>query len=72
MAKTSTKYPAHAFPNVQAFRSEKRQQLRVLKKAAEAMRMGCAYLPDGGEGLKLIEDRIAVMLDQLSVKQWGR
>lgn len=73
MAKTSTKYPAHAYPNVHAFRSEKRRDLRELRKAAEKLREGSAYFSQAGyEAVNAILDRITFLTDQLSVKQWGR
>jgi hypothetical protein len=72
MAKTSVKYPTHAFPNAHAFRSEKRRHLRALRKALGQLRTGCAYFPDGGESVALMIDRTVLLAQQLSVKEWGR
>ena len=65
-------YPHWAYPSLHAFRAEKRRELRVLKKAAENLRAGCAYMPDGGECVGLILDRIGLLTEQLSVRRWGR
>lgn len=72
MAKASDKYPAHAFPSAHAFRSEKRRQLRVVRKALEDLRTGCAYFPDGGDAVKLMGQSVDLLTQQLSVKRWGR
>lgn len=73
MAKTSSKYPAHAYPDAHSFRSQKRRELRELEKAADKLRSGCAYFGQAGfEAMHSIMDRIELLKRKLSVKEWGR
>jgi hypothetical protein len=72
VAKKRVLYPDHAFPSPHAFRAEKRRHLRAVRKALEALRMGCAYMPDGGEMVGLMIDRADLLAQRLSVKEWGR
>jgi hypothetical protein len=72
MKKMSLVYPAHAFPSARAFKAEKRAHLRALRKAYEALRMGCAYFPDGDGEMGRIESAIESLERKLSAKEWGR
>ena len=54
------------------FRSEKRQQLRYLKKVLDNFRTGCAYFPCGTVPVDNIEEQVAILQQSLSVKTWGR
>lgn len=73
MAKTSSdKYPAHAYPNARAFKSEKRKQLREVLRAMEQLRSGCAYFPNGHQPVVAIKDQLEALAKELSAKEWGR
>ena len=54
------------------FKSEKRQQLRMLNRILSDLRIGCAYLPCGTRPVDDIQKQINIMLESLSVKNWGR
>ena len=52
------------------FRSIKRRELREVIKAIDELRVGCYYLPDGGDAVDKM-DKIAKDLKvQLQVKNW--
>lgn len=65
-------YPDHAFPNARAFKAEKRRHLRVLKRALDDLRMGCAYFPSGTIHVERIAHEIEELTRELSAKEWGR
>jgi hypothetical protein len=60
------------YPTLHAFRATKRRQVRELKRALEAVRDGCAYMPKGGAPVGELEKIVDAMVEACSVKNWGR
>lgn len=56
-----------------AYKKTKRKQLRILKRALDDLRMGCAYFPVSGASLvKVISQQVETLEWELSAKAWGR
>lgn len=78
------KIPTHVIhnskvENARQWKAKKRREARELKRALNVFRHGCAYLPSGGVGrygasrdVDIINDAIDRIIDDLSVKNWGR
>ncbi len=54
------------------FKQVKRYQLRMLAKALDEYRMGCAYCPSQGFNIGGIDRRIGNLRNRHSVKNWGK
>jgi hypothetical protein len=56
-----------------AFKAAKRKQLRILKRALNDLRMGCAYFPVSGSSLvQVIDQQVRTLEWELAAKNWGR
>ena len=69
------KVPPHivkVYGSPHAFRSEKRKQLRQLKRLLWDLRGGCAYFPSGAGPIDTMQSQLDFLLKDLSVKSWGR
>lgn len=53
-----------------SWRIEKRKQARIVKKALKDLRMGCAYTP--ARDIGVISNTIEKIIDELSIKNWGK
>ena len=60
------------FNGARDFKSEKRQQLKVLLKALDDFRCGCAYLPSGSRDVQRIAEILQRVQSDISTKNWGR
>ena len=54
------------------WKSAKRKELRVLDKALNAFRSGCAFVPDGPKHVHAMEASLCELKEIISVKKWGR
>lgn len=58
------------FPTMHAWRSHKRRQAKIARRAVHDLLIGCAFTPARQIGVILGEmDRV---IEELSVKNWGR
>lgn len=57
---------------VREFKQEKRRLLKHMLGVLSRYRLGCAYCPDRGENAKKIEDTLKAMINDHSIKKWGR
>ena len=60
------------FLGARDFKSEKRQQLKVLLKALDDLRCDCASLPSGLGDVGRIAEIAQRMQREMSIKNWGR
>ena len=68
-------FPSHIvsrYGSAHGFRSTKRQQVKAALSAAKEVRSGCAYLPGGGRRVGQVINELEALVDELSVKNWGR
>lgn len=66
-------FPAHMkkeFPTIHSWRKHKRAQAKIAKKAIHDLLIGCAYTPAKNVGM--MHQMIDEVVEQLSIKQWGR
>ena len=67
------KYVAQQYQGgARGFKSEKRKQLRALKKALDNLRAGAAFFPCGSAPVYVIAEQVDVIAQAISVKNWGR
>ncbi len=53
------------------FKSLKRKQLRIVSKAVDNLRAGCAYFPNGLNNIEIITEHVERIKYDISVKNWG-
>lgn len=71
------KIPAHVAKNAKCennrqWKSKKRWEARELERRLNDLSMGCAYFPRGFEDVEVIRRALSRIIDDLSVKNWGR
>lgn len=67
------RYVTEKYKNgARGFKSQKRQQLRQLKKALNDLRIGCAFFPCAMDPVDAIAERVQYLERELSIKNWGR
>lgn len=65
------KLPPYMRMTMHEFRSQKRKELREARRALHALRMGCAFMPEGRLVTSAIE-KIDEAIEQCKVKNWGQ
>lgn len=69
------KLPNHmleTFGTLREFKQIKRFQMRTLKSALNALRLGCVYMPNCQSHINVIERNVAELSLKISHKNWGR
>lgn len=71
------KIPAHVLSNsktasAREWKSLKRKQARIARKAIDDLRCGCAYFPLGGHDVQEADEAIDRIIEEISVKSWGQ
>lgn len=75
MSSDNPDYPDHlrsSFGTVREFRSKKRQEARVVRRALVILRRGCAFVPEGPSRVEAATREIDALIDAMSIKRWGQ
>jgi hypothetical protein len=63
-------YPYWTYPSKRVFQRSKRAELRALKKAFEAVRCGCAYMPGYKEHWGPLEKHLKALIEKARPRSW--
>ena len=71
------KVPAYVLKNSKCkdsreWKSKKRKQARAARKAVDALCSGCAHFPDGSADVEIASNAIDRIIEDISIKNFGR